>query len=50
MFADERGGETAPVTLDALQDKLAANGAKFTRAKGKLTDSAASALKALADE
>jgi TPR repeat protein len=50
MFVDERGGEAAPDTLDALQNKLAANGAEFARAKGKLTESGAAAIKALAEE
>lgn len=47
MFVDYQGGVAAPDTLDALQDRLAGSGAKFTRADGKLTDSATSALKAL---
>jgi TPR repeat protein len=49
-FVDKRGAEAAPDTLDALQDRLAASGAKFPRAKGKLTESAAAALKALAED
>ncbi len=50
MFVEDHGEDAAPDTLDAVQEELALSGAKFTRAKGKLTDSAVAALKALAED
>jgi hypothetical protein len=49
MFIEKKGSAAAPATLDALQVKLAASGAKFEREKGRLTESAVKALKELSE-